>query len=200
MGRPSVKTQLVDRTFTVFLSQGYEGASVNDLVAAAGVPKGSFYNHFPSKEALAIEHVRRYIAALELDALADDPAPPLTALRTHFERRIADRAATGLENGCLLGNFSTGVPNGCVDLRTEVQLGFSLWEHSIAEVLRRAQAQHQLVAGASPADLAAFVIGSFEGAIALSKVTRRVDHVADFMKTIFDLLLPRLTMLGKDGS
>jgi len=59
MGRPSNKEQLIERTLGVWLTQGFQGASVNDLVAAAGVPKGSFYNHFSSKERFAIEHVRR---------------------------------------------------------------------------------------------------------------------------------------------
>ena len=73
MGRPSVKEQLVDRTLGVWIERGFEGASVNDLVAAAGVPKGSFYNHFSSKEQFAVEHVNRYVPTLALESLGERP-------------------------------------------------------------------------------------------------------------------------------
>src|SRR6266540_4787542 len=41
-----------------FLSHGYAGSSLSDLIRAAGITKGAFYHHFPSKEALAVEVVR----------------------------------------------------------------------------------------------------------------------------------------------
>jgi TetR/AcrR family transcriptional repressor of nem operon len=193
MGRPSVKSQLIERTFTVFLAQGYEGASVNDLVAAAGVPKGSFYNHFPSKEALAVEHVRRYVAELELEALVDSKGPAIQALREHFEHRIAARAATGLENGCLLGNFSTGAPLGCMELRAAVDEGFTRWQGSVAALLRRAQEQGEVDREISADELATYVVGAFEGAIASAKTSGNPDNVMSFMDMTFNVILPRMT-------
>lgn len=191
MGRPSVKSQLIERTFMVFLSQGYEGASVNDLVAAAGVPKGSFYNHFASKEALAVEHVQRYIDDLELEALVGHDGPAIPALREHFEHRIAARVATGIENGCLLGNFSTGVPIDCVELRAAVETGFTRWQDSVAAVLRRGQERNELDAETSADDLASYLIAALEGSIATAKISGRPDSVLAFMELTFTRMLPR---------
>jgi TetR/AcrR family transcriptional repressor of nem operon len=200
MGRPSIKSQLIERTFMVFLAKGYEGASVNDLVAAANVPKGSFYNHFPSKEALAIEHVRRYVEALELDRLAESDASPFRALREHFERRIAARTVTGLENGCLLGNFSTGVPLACGELRAAVDEGFTRWRAAIAALLRRAQAQGELDSEVSVDELASYLIGALEGAIASARVSAQPEHVTGFMDITFGRVLPHLTTSGEQVS
>jgi AcrR family transcriptional regulator len=61
MGRPSVRQQLVDAALGVFQSHGFNGSSVQDLTDAAGVPKGSFYNHFKSKEDLALEALQLYM-------------------------------------------------------------------------------------------------------------------------------------------
>lgn len=192
MGRPSVKSQLIERTFMVFLAQGYEGASVNDLVATAGVPKGSFYNHFPSKEALAVEHVRRYVGELELEPLVDSKGPAIQALREHFEHRIAARAATGLENGCLLGNFSAGAPLECTELRAAVDEGFARWQGSVAGVLRRAQERGELHREISADELATYLVGAFEGAIASAKTSGHPDNVRSFMDMTFNVILPRM--------
>jgi TetR/AcrR family transcriptional repressor of nem operon len=193
MGRPSIKPQLIERTFKVFLARGYEGASVNDLVAAAGVPKGSFYNHFASKEALAVEHVRRYVADLELESLVESDASAFQALREHFERCIAARTATGLENGCLLGNFSTGVPTDCLELRAAVDEGFARWQGSVAAVLRRAQLQHELQPEIAADELASYLVGAFEGAIASARASGKPEHVTAFMDMTFEVVLPRMT-------
>src|SRR4051812_24672984 len=101
MGRPSVKEQLVDRTLGVWLDRGFEGASVNDLVAAAGVPKGSFYNHFSSKEQFAVEHVNRYLRTLALESLEDAQGRAIEAVREHFTQLVASRRDGRMEPGCL---------------------------------------------------------------------------------------------------
>ncbi len=60
MPRPNVREKIVDAGLRVLIEKGFNGCGVQDITAAAGVPKGSFYNHFESKEALGAEVVERY--------------------------------------------------------------------------------------------------------------------------------------------
>ncbi|RVC21179.1 TetR/AcrR family transcriptional regulator, partial [Mesorhizobium sp. M7A.F.Ca.AU.002.02.1.1] len=46
------REELLDHAQTLFLTQGYDKASLNDVIASAGISKGAFYHYFPSKEAL----------------------------------------------------------------------------------------------------------------------------------------------------
>ena len=62
MPRASVREQLVNSALEVFHARGFNGSGVQDIVDAAGVPKGSFYNHFESKEALGVQVVHAYTA------------------------------------------------------------------------------------------------------------------------------------------
>jgi TetR/AcrR family transcriptional repressor of nem operon len=101
------KEQLVEAGSRVLFEKGFHAASVNDIVAEAGVPKGSFYNHFESKEALALEVVRRYAASYDTESLRSGDGRPLTRLRAHFEAIVERTAARGVTLGSLLGNFST---------------------------------------------------------------------------------------------
>src|SRR5579872_5044139 len=87
MTRPNVREKLLDAGLKVLIEKGYNGSGVQDITDAAGVPKGSFYNHFESKEALGAEVVERYGRDNPRRAtLADKSLPPMLRLRKHFER------------------------------------------------------------------------------------------------------------------
>ena len=60
MPRPNVREQLLSVGLQTLHRREFNATSVRDITDAAGAPKGSFYNHFESKEALAAEVVGRY--------------------------------------------------------------------------------------------------------------------------------------------
>ena len=75
----------------VFLRDGFEGASVDDIARAAGVSKATLYNYFPDKRLLFMEVARAECrrAADEAEALIDDQAPVADVLRLAGERIVA---------------------------------------------------------------------------------------------------------------
>ncbi|MGH8859762.1 MAG: TetR/AcrR family transcriptional regulator, partial [Jatrophihabitantaceae bacterium] len=81
MARPSVRPQLLDAALEQFHVRGFHNCSVDDITKAAGVPKGSFYNHFASKDALAVEALRQYQQRSVWRTTDDADLPPLTRLR-----------------------------------------------------------------------------------------------------------------------
>src|SRR5271168_1026162 len=107
MPRASVRQRIVDAALEVLIEKGFNGCGVQDITQAAGVPKGSFYNHFESKEALGAEVVERYGRNNPRRALlADRAVPPLQRLCAHFERLNETYVGARFGRGCLLGNFS----------------------------------------------------------------------------------------------
>jgi len=182
MGRPSNKEQLIERTLGVWLTQGFQGASVNDLVAAAGVPKGSFYNHFSSKEHFAVEHVHRYMRSLNLDSLGRADGPAVDALRQHFSQHISSRDAARMPPACLLGTFSTGVTESQPELLC------------VASVLARARDACEIDRGHDPGDLAAALVDGFQGAVARARVTSDSRPLDLFLSQTIP------TLIGRDGT
>jgi len=189
MPRESLKEQLIERSAAVFLQRGFNAASVNDIVQAAGVPKGSFYNHFPSKEALAIEVLRRYVDDLDLRMLDDPDGSPLALLRAHLEASIVARRATGIEYGCLLGNLSTDAVALNDGLREAVAEGFSRWTDAVAGAIRRGQERGEVGNPVDAQVLARYVVSSFEGAIAQSKTLRSLEPTEAFLALTFGTVL-----------
>jgi TetR/AcrR family transcriptional repressor of nem operon len=189
MARASLKEQLVDRSAAVFLERGFNAASVNDIVQAAEVPKGSFYNHFASKEALAVEVLTRYVDELGLRELADPDGSPLEQIRAHLMANIAAREAAGIEYGCLLGNFSTDAVALNDGLREAVTRGFARWSDAMAAAVARAQAAGEVRNGTDAHTLARYLVSSFEGAIAQAKTLRTEKPIRDFLSVTFETVL-----------
>src|ERR1700689_5193995 len=92
MPKPSHRNKLLTEGLSVLLARGYFGASVRDIVKAAGVPQGSFTNHFSSKEAFAEEVLELYFAQSRetiSKTLRNDSRPPLARLRQWIDHGIA---------------------------------------------------------------------------------------------------------------
>src|SRR6478672_12935550 len=78
MGRPSAREEIVQAGLKCLVEKGFNAVGVQDITDTAGVPKGSFYNHFESKEALGVEIVERYGAnQTRREILTDPSVPPL---------------------------------------------------------------------------------------------------------------------------
>ena len=109
MGRGQNRDKLLAEGMRLLREGGYQATGVQEITAACGVPKGSFYNYFPSKTAFGVEVLEAYAEeggrALD-EALADDGRPPLARLRGLYEGWIAGMAEGGFRGGCLIGNLT----------------------------------------------------------------------------------------------
>jgi TetR/AcrR family transcriptional repressor of nem operon len=85
MAGSDAKAKIIQAAFQLFHEAGYNGSSIQDIVNAAGLPKGTFYNHFKSKELLALEILKQYSDLIHSTLSADSKVSPLKRLREHFE-------------------------------------------------------------------------------------------------------------------
>src|ERR1700744_644542 len=109
MSRISNREKLLEKGSQVMLERGYVGASVRDIVEAAGVPQGSFTNHFASKEAFSLEILDLYFSNSRVmigETLRNDALAPLKRLRAFIDANIATIRKHDAKNGCLVCNFA----------------------------------------------------------------------------------------------
>src|ERR1700677_2300703 len=110
MARPSKREEIVEAALDQFHTHGFNATGVKDITDAARVPKGSFYNHFESKEALADVALVRYGESRRLAELGDRWAEPLARLRAHFEfLRSETERQYDYKRGCMFGNFGAEI-------------------------------------------------------------------------------------------
>ena len=196
MPRASVRDQLIESAVEVFHARGFNGCSVQDIVEAAGIPKGSFYNHFDSKEALGVEVVRSYTALVgayvveagAADILSSD-GTPLARIRAYFEAVIEQNVSCGVRKGCLLGNFATELAPHSTEIAKAVTDALDNWSAAVAQALAQAQEVGELSRDADVDALARYLVDGYEGAAARAKLIGDRFPLDEFIRTTFDFLL-----------
>lgn len=189
MPRVSVREEIVESALVEFHRRGFSACSVEDITKAAGVPKGSFYNHFKSKEDLGAEVVRRYAAAAGWRAELPDGLSPLEQLRARFGVMRDVLAGREFSRGCLVGNMGAELADHSQAIREEVAASLDAWSASSADLLRAAQAAGEIPASLNPDQLGRFLVNAWEGAVTRTKVIKGPEAMDDFLAVVFDRLL-----------
>ncbi|MEV5888302.1 TetR/AcrR family transcriptional regulator [Nonomuraea fuscirosea] len=188
MARRSMRNQIVEAALEQFHAHGYNAAGVKTITDAAGVPKGSFYNHFHSKEALAVEALR-YYGEGRLDDLAGGETEPLARLRAHFEALRDETVRLDYTRGCLIGNFGAEIADHSEVIRENVRQRFEGWADAIAATLEEAQRAGAVRADLDPPTVARFLLNTWEGTLVRARVDRSSDAFDAFFTTAFGPLL-----------
>ncbi|MTD14258.1 TetR family transcriptional regulator [Nakamurella sp. YIM 132087] len=190
MPRPSCREQIVDAARTEFHRLGFHGCSVDTITKAAGVPKGSFYNHFPGKEQLAAEVVRRYQEASAWRTADVAGLGPLDELAVRFGA-LADRhSARSWRRGCLLFNLGAEAGEDSPVLRAAVRAALDDWTARAAALVDAAVRDGSLPAGTDPDRRARFLVTAYEGAVTRSKIEQSDDALDDFFDCALGVARP----------
>lgn len=192
MPKPSHRDKLLDEGLRVVLSQGYAGASVRDIVRAAGVPQGSFTNHFTSKEAFAEEVLERYFTMVRGNiekTLRNDSLPPLRRLRAWIDLQIAFLKKAEFRTGCLIGNFSIEASDQSELIRQHLAEMFKDINESIVYCLKAAVNAGELPASTDIREVGNFLYFSWQGAVMQSKVEQNVEPLERFKRVLFTRIL-----------
>src|SRR6266566_1878074 len=190
--KATTKAALVDAGLHIMLEKGYHHTGIQDVLQATGVPKGSFYYYFPSKEAFGLEVIAQFAAAylerLE-QALGETTQSPLTRLRRHLEQTLARFARRGCRGGCLIGNLSQELADQSDRFGAQLEAVLTSWRERYARLFREAQAVGELRADLDPQQVADFYLNSFEGALLRAKVSKSPAPLRLFMTCMFDGVL-----------
>jgi TetR/AcrR family transcriptional repressor of nem operon len=192
MSKPSNREKILTEGLRVVHEHGFGGASVRDIVQAAGVPQGSFTNHFASKEAFGLEVLDLYVSRgreVMRETLRNEALPPLQRLRAYLAARKTRLSQDGMRNGCLFGNFTAEANEHGEPIRRRVVEVFTEAQQTIAECLRAAVRAGEVPENLDCDDVAGFVVSSLQGAILLSKAERSPAPMERFVKILFSHVL-----------
>jgi TetR/AcrR family transcriptional regulator, transcriptional repressor for nem operon len=191
MARKSMRTEIVEAALEQFHIRGYNAAGVKDITDAAGTPKGSFYNHFDSKEALAVIALERYGSGLHMEDLTDGDVDPLLRLRRHFEFLRDETVRHGFTRGCLIGNFGAEIADRSDVIRTAVRTSFQQWASLITAVLAEARRAGSIRPDLDPETTARFLLSAWEGTLLAARADRSASAFDSFFTVAFGTLLVR---------
>src|SRR5215469_9844828 len=184
MGRTSdAREKILTTAMSLIELRGYSALGVAEICAAAGVPKGSFYYFFESKEALALAVIDEQWAHQRQDwaRMLGGEAEPLERLRQLFEATqaslLAGQQSCGTVSGCMFGNLTLEMSNQTEAIRERLQQIFDAQVDMVAAVVSEALDRGQVTVP-DAREAARSIVAQLEGQVLFAKLynnTRRLE-------------------------
>jgi len=182
------RSEIIDIGTELISVNGYNATGIDAVLKQAGVPKGSFYHYFRSKEDFGQAVIDRF--AVEYDKklssfLDDRSVAPLNRIRNYLEHSLAHMTENRFTKGCLIGNLGQEMADQNERFRRRLEEIFQSWRGRFAACLEEARQSGDLAADLQPEIVADFILAGWEGAILRSKVMRSPESIRNFIDTLF---------------
>ena len=186
---------LLEAALALIREQGYASTSVDELCAQAGVTKGAFFHHFPSKQTLAIaaanhwsEITRAFFEAAPYHKYSD----PLERVLGYLDFRKAILTGEIAEFTCLVGTMVQETYGTHPDIRAACEASISGHAAAIAADIAEAMARYRIRASWTAESLALHSQAVLQGAFVMAKAmgnaavaAESVDHLRRYIKLLF---------------
>lgn len=173
--KESNKENLLREGVTLLLEQGYHGTGLQEILDAAKIPKGSFYNYFGSKENYGAEVIQHYIdpfitqLGIHLENAEDDA---LGAIQCYFNELIVELERNEFSGGCLLGNLMGELSDTSDVCLKSLQSAISRYRDLLQFGLEKAQDQGTIRSDKSAKDMADMLVNTWQGSLLRMKVEK----------------------------
>jgi TetR/AcrR family transcriptional regulator, transcriptional repressor for nem operon len=183
------QNQVLDRAMAVFWHRGYEATSIQDLVEATGINRGSIYATFGDKKGLFLAVLDHYGESIAKPLMAELSDPdPRHAIERMFDSIIRRTSDPSFPRGCLNTNTSLECPAVGDEITRKIVEGFGQHESAIYRVLRRAQVGRQLDSIYDARALARFFMAVAQGMNVVNKAVPDPSILTDICRVAISVL------------
>jgi TetR/AcrR family transcriptional repressor of nem operon len=192
MPRPKefIPDDAIEKAMQVFWHKGYEATSMEDLLTAMDLNRGSLYDTFGDKRQLFLKVIDRYCHGFvgEKFSLLDQPGPALPTLRRFILGMIEGGLADPQRRGCLIANTVMELSPHEKEIAGTLRQALRMAEDTFFKVLARAKQQGELKKDKDPRALACFLTTMMQGTIVMIKSGASADVVKQTTETALSIL------------
>lgn len=182
---------VLDKGTELFRTRGYHQVGINDILKECGIPKGSFYNFFKTKEDFAQKIIERYGQSSKNmieGYLHEKSLSPLDRLKSFYRMLVDSNVADNYAGGCLINTLSNEVGHTHDVLGTEADLQFNRWLEVISECVEEGQEAGQIRKDFTPLQLAEYLHAGLYGAFPRMKVTHSNKYLNNWYTMTFEFI------------
>ena len=180
----------LDKAMHVFWHKGYEATSMEDLLNAMDLNRGSLYDTFGDKRQLFLKVLDRYCHGFvgEKFSLLDQPGPAIPTLRRFIHGMIDGALADPQRRGCLIANTVMELAPHEKEIARKACQAMKMGEDALFKLLSRAKEQGELAKEKNPRALARFLVTMMQGMVVAIKAGRSAKEVKQSVETALSVL------------
>ena len=186
------KQRIIDAGTKAIVEKSFNGCGLKEILDAAGVPKGSFYHYFKSKEHFGIavvEDSSEHHLSFTRKIFGDQKMTPLERIRAYFTEVRDHLQELGSQRQCLIAKVALEESRLSEPMRNAIKVGYDQWQVLLAGVIRLAQAEGEIASDLDPEQLAAFLQNAWEGAMIRMEIDRDCKALDAFIAFVLDRML-----------
>lgn len=188
------KQILLQSGYDIFIEKGYNGTGINDILKRAGVPKGSFYHHFSSKEDFLIQVLEYYLkssAERMMPFIQDRSIPSLKRFTAYIESKLSEFEGNSYQGGCFIGNIGQEMSGTSDGVRDQVRFCMNAWHSAVEAFLIQAQEEKTICPNHNTKELADVFVDGWQGALLRMKIERSIEPLTRFLNAYLKILRMR---------
>jgi TetR/AcrR family transcriptional regulator, transcriptional repressor for nem operon len=195
------RKKLLDASLHVIRAKGYEATTIDDICAAAGLSKGSFFHHFKSKEHLGLAVADYWIegtTALFASAPYHLPTDPLERLLAYVDFRKSLIMGDLPDYTCLVGTMVQETYQTHPAIRQACETSISGHAATLVTDIEAAIRQRGIGGNWTAESLALYIQATIQGAFILAKAklsrdvaVQCIDHLHRYLELLFSQLHPQ---------
>lgn len=187
------KLKILESGLSLLEQKGYNATGIQEIVTIAGIPKGSFYNYFASKEEFAVEIIRFYtgknIEQWENLLEAADTGDSYLALSTVFVQLAERYEHANPKKGCLLGNLSGEISEASEECRVALWVAVGNFKEMLTQRLLSGQQNGKVRTDLSAEQLGDLVWDAWQGSLLRMKIEKSAEPVRNTIELLFERML-----------
>lgn len=192
MAKETTRTRILEVGSNIIHQKGFNNTGIQEILDKAGVPKGSFYFYFKSKEDFGLALIDQFEAMVcgHLASVLDDTSlEPLVRLKSFFSSFRNYFESQNCSRGCPIGNLSQELSDVNENIRQRLEKSFHNMGSLIEKCLYAARIKGELSDDLPVPETADYIINSWEGALMRMKVSKSIEPLLVFEHVLFDTIL-----------
>ncbi|MDW7667961.1 MAG: TetR/AcrR family transcriptional regulator [Bacillota bacterium] len=166
------KNEIIENSINLIHEKGYNGTSVKDITDSAGIPKGSFYNYFKSKEDYVVEVMKFYFKEIQKNSFSifeEENVKPTERIKCFYKKSIEIQKDKEYKKGCLIGNLTEEMADVNIKI---ANIAEKLHQEVTDKLYECLKSEEIKIPDEEKKQLACFIVNSWQGALLRMKSSK----------------------------